>query len=137
MPSIQPDLSNHKPYKILIMDDEKYIQTILKKILEKLGYSVELTANGEDAVERYKALMEDKAPVDLVLLDLTVPGGMGGKQASELILEIDPSAKIVISSGNTHDPLLSDYRANGLKGILPKPFRLNALKKIIEQILAQ
>ena len=137
MLNIQPDSSNHKPYKILIMDDEKYIQTILKKILEKLGYSVELTTNGEDAVERYRVLMENNAPVDLVLLDLTIPGGMGGKQASELILESDPSAKIVILSGNPNDPLLSDYKANGLKGILPKPFRLDTLKKTIEQILTQ
>ena len=121
--------------KILVMDDEKHVRDILKKVLIKFGHHVELTKNGEEAVTRYKELLENNSPADLVILDLSVPGAMGGKEASEIILEMDPEANIMISSGNINDPVIADYESLNIRDVLPKPFRLDVLKTKVEQIL--
>jgi len=124
-----------KNYKILIMDDEDYICNILSKMYEKFGYRVELTSAGEQAVEHYKTLKAKGTPADLVILDLTIPDGMSGREAASLILDFDPDAKIIISTGNPYDPMLSNYRDLGIKNILTKPFRMDHLIKITEQTI--
>ncbi|MBU0971644.1 MAG: response regulator [Proteobacteria bacterium] len=121
--------------KILVMDDELHIRTITQKMLEKFGYSVVLAETGQEAIERYFEAHEQKAPFSMVILDLTIPGGMGGEDASKKILELDPHACIVLSSGDSNNPVMSDYKAYGLKGTIPKPYRLNELKKIIDQLI--
>ncbi len=123
--------------KILVMDDEEHIRSITQKMLEKFGYTVELTQNGEEAIAEYCKAAEQGTPFSLVIMDLTIPGGMGGKEASKKILELDPQAKVVISSGYSNDPVMADYQAYGLKGIIPKPFRLNELKETIETLLSE
>ncbi len=133
--TIQNQPSDTRQHKILIMDDEDYIRNILTKMFEKFGYLVELTCDGDEAVQRYKRLKEDGDPADLVILDLSIPGGMGGKEASQKILDYHPQAKIIISTGNPNDPLLSDYSENGIKSILPKPFRLDSLIETVKQII--
>lgn len=123
--------------KILVMDDEEHIRSITQKMLEKFGYKVELTQNGEEAIAEYCKAAEQGTPFSLVIMDLTIPGGMGGKEASKKILELDPQAKVVISSGYSNDPVMADYQAYGLKGIIPKPFRLAELKETIETLLSK
>jgi len=120
---------------ILVMDDEEHILTITQKMLEKFGYSVSLTEDGEKAIEMYSKALEKNSPFDLVIMDLTIPGGMGGKDASQAILKMDPAACIIISSGYSNDPVMSDYAAYGLKGIIPKPYRIAELKTTVEKIL--
>ena len=123
--------------RILVMDDEHHVRDILRKVLEKFGYPVDLTEDGEAAVSHYKTSLEAGTPVGLVILDLSVPGGMGGKEASEKILAIDPQAKIIISSGNPNDPLLQNYQESGIQDILAKPYRLDKLKTKVQEILSQ
>ncbi|MBU1341219.1 MAG: response regulator [Proteobacteria bacterium] len=137
MPIPESESSSKEPLKILVMDDEDHIRTILKKMLEKFGYSVELTHDGETAISQYKKLLKSNRPPDLTIMDLTIPGGMGGKEASKIILGLDPKAKIVVSSGYSNDPIMSDHKSYGLKGIIPKPYRLEELRSTIKKILEQ
>ncbi len=122
--------------RILVMDDEEHIRSITQKMLEKFGYTVVLTIDGEEAVEEYRNAVEQGTPYNLVIMDLTIPGGMGGKEASTIILDMDPSARIVVSSGYSNDPVMADYKAYGLKGIIPKPYRLAELKETIQNLIA-
>jgi CheY-like chemotaxis protein len=130
-----PLSQNHLPC-ILIMDDEEHIRNIIKKMLEKFGYTVVSTDNGQEALTLYQARLDQKNPFGLVILDLIVPSGMGGKETSEKILALDPQARILAASGDGADPVMADPAAFGLAGILPKPFRLAELKQIVEQALA-
>jgi DNA-binding NtrC family response regulator len=120
---------------VLVMDDEEHIRSITRKMLEKFGYSVSLTENGEKAIEMYSKALERKSPFDLVIMDLTIPGGMGGEEASQKILKMDPAACIIVSSGDSNDPVMSDYATYGLKGSIPKPFRIAELKTMVENLL--
>ncbi|MCF6246602.1 MAG: PAS domain S-box protein [Desulfobacula sp.] len=124
-------------HKILVMDDEEHIRILLKKMLEKFEYHVELAKDGEDAIQLYKALVEKNQTPDLVIMDLTIPGGMGGKEAAKKLLEFDPGAKIVVSSGYSTDPIMANFKAFGLKGIIPKPYRMEELKTSVKEILSQ
>lgn len=133
----QTESSTHHQSRILVMDDEDHVRNILQKVLEKFGYQVDMTVDGEEAVTLYQTLLKDQIRPDLVVLDLTVPGGMGGKEAARLILEQDPEAKILISTGNPDDPQLIDHASCGIKEILAKPFRLDVLKERIADLLNQ
>lgn len=124
-----------RPFTILVMDDEDYIRSLLKKILEKFNYTVELAVDGDDAINQYKSLLDNRKPVDLVILDLTIPEGMGGEEAAQRILAMDPGATIAVSSGNSNDPLMIDYKSYGLAGSLPKPYRLNKIQSAIDAMI--
>ncbi|NOX34412.1 MAG: response regulator [Deltaproteobacteria bacterium] len=135
MQTSQSKTSFEKQHRILVMDDEDHIRIITKKILEKFNYIVELAKDGEDAISQYKKLLKNNTPAHMVIMDLTVPGGMGGKKASKIILDLDPKAKIVISSGYSNDPIMTNYKDYGLKGIILKPYRMEELKTAIQDIL--
>jgi CheY-like chemotaxis protein len=137
MQQARTDLPEDGRHRILVMDDEESVLKIIQLILEKFNYQVFLARHGQEAVSLYASLSADKIPADIVILDLTVPDGMGGKEAARQIFEMDPNAKIIISSGNTQDPELSDYESWGVTDIISKPFRMENLKKMIARILAQ
>ncbi len=137
MQQAQTDLPEGGQPRILVMDDEESVLKIIKLILEKFNYQVYLARHGQEAVDQYSALLNDKIPADIVVLDLTVPDGMGGKEAAQRIFKMDPNAKIIISSGNTQDPELSDYDSWGVTDIISKPFRMDSLKEKIARILAR
>ncbi len=128
-------LKTHKPEKpsiragrILVMDDEESIRKISKKRLSQLGYESELAKDGAQAIELYKKSMDSGQPFDLVILDLTVKGGMGGKDAVKALLKINPQVKAIVSSGYSNDPVMTDFKAYGFTGALPKP---NTKKELI------
>ena len=125
---------DHRP-RILVMDDEEQIRDITQAILEKFGFETTLAENGEEAVEKFKAALDKGQPFQGVLLDLTIPGGMGGKETCEKILAMDPHASILVSSGDSGDSLMNDFKEYGFKGILPKPYRIAELKKAVEDLL--
>ena len=120
---------------ILVMDDEDAIRTILKEMLARHGYKVALARDGSEAVGRYKKAKESGRPFDLVIMDLTVPGGMSGKEAMQRIREIDPQAKVIVSSGYSNDPLMSNFREYGFEGYLPKPYNESDLINVLAQVL--
>jgi CheY-like chemotaxis protein len=120
--------------RILIMDDEDFIREIATEIMRFQGYDVEVCANGSEAVELFREARDRNASFDCVILDLTVPGGMGGKEAASLILEIDPDAVLIVSSGYSNDPVIADYRHYGFSGAISKPFDAGTLAEEIERL---
>ena len=123
--------------KILIMDDQSGVREILKKMLERIGYTVETAEEGGAAVRCYREAMETDGPVDAVILDLTVPGGMGGRETIEELLRIDPEVKAIVSSGYSNDQTLSDYISFGFSGVISKPYNLRELSEVLSKIVGR
>ena len=121
--------------KVLIMDDDDEVREILKKMLEKLHIKVVSTNKGENTIEEYIQSIDDKAPFDLVILDLIVPDGMGGKETIDKLIEIDPGVKAVVCSGYSNDPVMSNYKDYGFKNVIKKPFTIDELKKIVISLI--
>lgn len=120
---------------ILLMDDEDYILEVNKEILQELGYSSSVTHNGKEALAAYKEAMENGRGFDAAIMDLTIPGGMGGKEAMAKLLEIDPKARGIVSSGYSNDPVMADYRAYGFKGVMPKPYKIADMARVLTKVL--
>lgn len=121
--------------KILLMDDEQVILDVTDEVLRFLGYEAMFAKDGSGAIEIFSREQEAGRPFDLVILDLSVPDGMGGKEAFEKIRGIDPSAKVVISSGYTNDPMMADFARFGFSGILAKPYRISDIKALLETMI--
>lgn len=121
--------------KILVMDDEKIITDTAKEILLYEGYKVDTADNGQEALAKYSDSIKKGSPYDVVILDLTVHGGMGGKETAESILRIDPDAKLIVSSGYSDDAVVSEYEKYGFKGAVAKPYRGRILAAEIERVL--
>ncbi len=120
--------------KILLMDDENLIKIATGRMLKKLGYEVEFASDGEEAVDKYRKSLNNGG-FDLVIMDLTVPGGMGGCEATKILRSIDPDVKVVVSSGYSNDPVMSDYKKYGFVDIVKKPYRAEALSSTIKNVL--
>jgi PAS domain S-box-containing protein len=121
--------------KMLIMDDEKIVRKAVGGMLQKLGYTVEFAEKGEEAISKYKKAMNSGKPFDAVILDLTVPGGMGGKNTMEELLRIDPDVKAIVSSGYSTDPVMANHKKYGFKAVVAKPFDLKDLNETIKKVL--
>ena len=113
---------------VLVMDDEDMIRFLLKTMLEKLGHRVELAEQGEEALSKYRTALQSAEPFDLVILDLTIPGGMGGTETLKKLQEIREDVIAVISSG------YSSSCPEGFHGVLPKPYPMNSLRTVIDSI---
>lgn len=122
---------------VLIMDDEVELQEVVSNMLELIGYTYESADHGADALEKYKKAKKNGNPFDVVIMDLTIPGAMGGQKAVKKLLEIDPDVKTIVSSGYSSDPVMSDYKAHGFVGMLTKPFELKKLSMVLKQVLSQ
>ena len=120
--------------KILIMDDQESILKMVGRILNRMGYEAAFAKDGAQAIEIYKEALSSETPFDLVILDLTVPGGMGGAKTIVELLKINPKVKAVVSSGYSNDPIMSNYEDYGFCGIAPKPYTKNQLAKLFNQI---
>ncbi len=121
--------------RILLMDDEEAVRTIMQASLEELGYLVEVTADGSAAIELYRQRKMEGIQFDAVILDLTVPGGMGGREAIAKLQQIDPQVKAIVSSGYSRDPVMADYQHYGFSALLRKPYRLEELGKVLADML--
>lgn len=121
--------------KILVMDDDDMVLGTVKVMLEEMGQEVGVAVNGEQAIELYEEAKNEGRPFDLVIMDLTVPGGMGGKEAVREILARDPEAKVLVSSGYSTDPIIANYQDYGFSGAIAKPYRIQELSKAISRAL--
>jgi PAS domain S-box-containing protein len=121
--------------KVLVMDDEEIIREIAAHILGFMGYEVESCSDGCGAVDRFRAAQENNVPFAAVILDLTIPGGMGGKEAAARILEIDPDAVLIVSSGYSSDPVIANFRQYGFSGVVPKPFDAEGLARELKRLI--
>jgi PAS domain S-box-containing protein len=131
----RPSLRALRPARILVMDDEPAIQTSMVRALEEMGLVAEVAADGRSAIEQYACARADGRPFDAVLLDLTVPGGMGGLDALRAMRATDPAVKAVVMSGFTNDQQLHDSVGHGFKAALRKPFDLAALQDVLFRVL--
>lgn len=121
--------------KVLLVDDEEVIREVTREILMLLGYEAVCAIDGVQAIEMYREALESGRPFDAVIMDLTIPGGMGGKAAMRKLLKIDPGVKAIVSSGYSNDQVMSDYERYGFKGIVPKPYDVNQLSKILHEVI--
>jgi signal transduction histidine kinase/ActR/RegA family two-component response regulator len=121
--------------RALIMDDDNMILGVGMKILTELGFNAECVTCGEDALEEYQKAMNSSEPYRLVIMDLTIAGGMGGKDAVKLLKKFDPSAKVILSTGYSHDIAGKDFSDIGFDGILPKPYTFEEMKQAVEEVL--
>jgi PAS domain S-box-containing protein len=122
--------------RVLVMDDEENIREVVAEMLRFIGYEVSLSRDGEEAVSLYTQALEAKQPFAAVLMDLTIPGGMGGGEAIRILRKIHPEVKGIVSSGYSNDPILSDYKTFGFQGIITKPFKLGEIRGVLERVLA-
>jgi len=120
---------------ILIMDDEEMVRNVVAAMLEACGYTVDFSSDGKDAVEKYLSADKSGNPFDIVIMDLTIPGGIGGKEAVKELFAIDPESKVIVSSGYSTDPVMANYNSYGFKGRLVKPFKMVDLKKELSRLM--
>jgi nitrogen-specific signal transduction histidine kinase/ActR/RegA family two-component response regulator len=122
--------------RILIMDDEEMIRKLAGELLTYLGYEVDFAKDGSEAVKRYKNAVASKKPFDAVILDLTVKGGMGGKDAIQELVKIDPHVVGIVSSGYCNDTGITDYGRYGFRGVVTKPYTMGELGEKLNQVIS-
>ncbi|MFZ5797646.1 MAG: response regulator [Desulfobulbus sp.] len=125
----------HGSGRILVMDDEEHVRAIVGEMLTYLGYEVGFAQDGAEAIDLYARAKLNGSPYDVVIMDLTIPGGMGGRETVSKLREIDPDVKAIVSSGYSNDPVLADFRAYGFQGIASKPFDTEGLSRVLHEII--
>ncbi len=120
------------PQRILVMDDDPELQEVMVEILSLLGHSAVVADDGKAALDIYIEAIDEKQVFDLVILDLTIPGGMGGLETFTRLKEINPTVKVIVSSGYSTDPIMANYAEYGFAGVIPKPFTIAGVKTCIE-----
>ena len=123
--------------RILVMDDEKYVRDVAAEVLSSIGYEVITTIDGAAAIELYEEAMVSGNTFDAVILDLTVPGGMGGKETILRLVKIDPEVKAMVSSGYSNDPIMADFRMYGFKGVIAKPYNARELSEVLHRMITE
>jgi two-component system cell cycle sensor histidine kinase/response regulator CckA len=124
-----------KKGKILVMDDAKAVRDVTGAMLSYIGYDVEFARDGREAIGLYREAKQSDEPFDAVILDFTVQGGMGGKEAIQLLLALDPQIRAIISSGYSGDPIMSEYQVYGFKTAILKPYKMEELEEILERLI--
>jgi two-component system cell cycle sensor histidine kinase/response regulator CckA len=123
--------------RVLVMDDEDFVRDVAGEILHFIGYEVDTCGDGREAVGLFGAAREGNNPYSAVILDLTIPGGMGGKEAAALMLEIDPDAVLIVSSGYSNDPVVANFRQHGFSGVLSKPFDAKGMAGELKRLISK
>lgn len=121
--------------RIMIMDDDKMVRDTVTLQLKALEHEPISVSDGEQAIRLYKELKERRTPVDIVIMDLTIPGGMGGRQAARQLLQIDPQVTLIVASGYSNDPVMANYSKYGFSAAVSKPIDLDGLSKAIKTAL--
>ena len=137
-PEITQDIeftTSGKTANVLVMDDEKIVREVCSMMLETLGYTPIAVSEGKSLLDMYKRKMNTSEAFDLVILDLTIPGGMGGEETIKHLLKLDPNAKCIVSSGYYDNPVMANYKSYGFKSVVSKPYTVLKLDKTIQEVL--
>ena len=122
--------------RVLVMDDEEMIRKVAKEMLLNLGHEADFADKGETVIDAYQAARAAGHPFDVVILDLTVRGGMGGLETLQKLKELDPEVKAVVSSGYSDGAAMSNHLAQGFRAFLKKPYNIQALQNMLQELLA-
>ncbi len=122
--------------RVLLMDDEPAIRSSVRRMLQRIGYEVVVAENGAEAIRCYSEAVEAGQPFDAVLLDLTIPGGMGGKETIQRLREVDRDVRAIVSSGYSNDPIMAEFENYGFKGVIAKPYEFDTLRRVLTQVTA-
>ncbi len=123
--------------KILVVDDDAQIRDVSINVFKMLGYEACSAKDGAAAIELYKQAMDANQSFDVVIMDLTIPGGMGGKETIIELKKINPKVKAIISSGSSCDPTILEYKKHGFCAAINKPYRIKEIKQVLLQVLEQ
>jgi PAS domain S-box-containing protein len=134
-PAAEPALSGPARGRVLVMDDEPIIRRLAQEGLAQFGYTVTCVNDGLELLQAYTQAFHSRTPFDVVIMDLTIPGGMGGKEAILSLLEIDPDARVIVSSGYTNDPVMMDYTRYGFRCRVVKPYRIRDLAEAVHGVI--
>ncbi|MFC1713167.1 MEDS domain-containing protein [Candidatus Poribacteria bacterium] len=129
------DISTVCKGRVLVMDDENLIRELTTEILTNIGYEVITTTNGPEAVKVYRKAKESDNPFHAVILDLTIPGGMGGRETIKRLMEIDPDVKAIVSSGYSDNPIMTNFGRYGFKGVIVKPYNVEELRTVLHRVI--
>ncbi|HKI50043.1 MAG TPA: response regulator, partial [Desulfobacteria bacterium] len=121
--------------RVLVMDDEEMLRQLAMQMLKRLGYEGVAVKDGNEAIQQYESAMKSGDKFDAVILDLTVKGGMGGREAVKALRRMDPNVRAVVSSGYHNDPALTAYKDYGFCGAMPKPYQKDDLKRVLGKVL--
>jgi PAS domain S-box-containing protein len=121
--------------KIIVLDDDPNIHKLLTRLFTKLNIQMDLVFDGSELVNKYQKAAKSNNPYDVVIMDLTIPGGMGGKEAIQKIKQINPDVKAIVSSGYSNDPIMANYSDFGFCDVLPKPFTIQEIKALIAKYI--
>ncbi len=125
----------HNKARIMVMDDEEQIRDIAKSMLSKIGHEVLLVRDGVEALKLYKEYQNSNEKIDIVIMDLTIPGGMGGQDAVQEVLAIDPDATVIVSSGYSNDPIMANCQEYGFCAAIAKPYQFKELARVVNQVM--
>jgi PAS domain S-box-containing protein len=123
--------------RILVMDDEETVREVLGTLLEFLGYEAQLVKDGTEAIDAYRVAMESGRSFSAVIMDLTIRGGMGGRETIQRLMALDPEAKAIITSGYANDPIMFDYNSHGFCGVVAKPYKIQQLDETLRSVLQE
>ena len=123
--------------KVLVMDDEAMVREVLGVMLSRLGYEPDFASDGSQALEKYATAKVTNQPFDAVILDLNIPGGMGGKEAIRELLKIDPQVRAIVSSGYADEPAMVDFQQYGFLEAIVKPYTVSKLSKILQKVIGR
>jgi CheY-like chemotaxis protein len=121
--------------KILIMDDEELVRSTTAEMLAEMGFSVDEAINAPQAISLYDRSLHDHEPYDLVILDLSIPGEMGGKECFARLRELDPDITAIVASGYCNDPIIDDFTAYGFRGVVTKPYSFDQLGATVTNVI--
>jgi PAS domain S-box-containing protein len=146
LPAASEDLEEpsdvlHEPLsgtgRVLVMDDEAMVRDVASAMLRHLGYQPEAVPDGAAALEAYSREADAGRPFDVVIMDLTIPGGMGGQEAVKWLLSMDPDARCIVSSGYSDDPVMADHRSWGFLGVVRKPYSVDDLARALQAVMVE
>jgi CheY-like chemotaxis protein len=124
--------------KILVMDDQKMVRDAVGSMLKRIGFErVEFASDGEEAIKLYEKAMTSGEAFDVIIVDLTIPGGMGGLEAMEQLRKLDPEVKAIVSSGYANAPIMSNYEKHGFCAVVAKPYTMSELSKVLLGVMAR
>jgi len=122
---------------ILLMDDEEFVRKIATELLLHLGYSVKTVNEGRELLDLYRKGIENGVRYAAVIMDLTIPGGMGGEETIRELKKLDPDVKAIVSSGYVNDANFNNIKERGFDGMVPKPFNLEELAETLRKVIHQ